>query len=118
MDKAIWLKKPEKHDYEAAYNYLTLLFEPDIAKKYVDQLKDADIYVRKSKDILRASRLPNLPRSNVHVKDNILKLKKGEKLSPVLLVRKDDGLIIADGYHRVCTIYYMSEDFEIPCKLI
>jgi len=62
--------------------------------------------------------LPMLPESNIHVKDNIKKVKKGRKLSPVLLVRGNDKLIIADGYHRVCAIYFLSEDLDIPCRLV
>jgi len=34
-----------------------------------------------------------------------------------LLVRTDHKLVIADGYHRVCAIYYLSEDLEIPCRI-
>jgi disulfide oxidoreductase YuzD len=71
---------------------------------------------KKSKDILRASNLPLLPKDNIHVKENLKKVNKGKKLSPILLVR-DSKLIIADGYHRVCAIYYLSEDLEVPCRI-
>ena len=118
MDKALWKKDPEDHDFEAAYEYLTLLFDADDAKKLVGKLKDSKTIIRKAKDILRASKLSELPKSNIHVKENLVKIAQGEKLSPILLVSNKDGLIIADGYHRVCTIYYKSEDLEIPCRLI
>ena len=118
MDKALWKKDPVDHDFEAAYEYLSLLFEPDAAKKFVSKLKDSKTTARKAKDILRASKLSDLPKSNIHVRENLVKIAQGEKLSPILLVRTEDGLIIADGYHRVCTIYYKSEDLEIPCRLI
>jgi len=40
----------------------------------------------------------------------------------VLLVRGDlrtgVALQIADGYHRVCASYHLSEDTEIPCRII
>jgi hypothetical protein len=73
---------------------------------------------KKAKDILRASRLPLLDKDNVHVRENIAKHDRGIKLSPVLLVRTPNGLVIADGYHRVCSIYFLSEDYTIPCKLV
>ena len=38
-------------------------------------------------------------------------------MSPILLVRNLPHLIIADGYQRVCAIYYLSEDEEVPCRL-
>ena len=39
-------------------------------------------------------------------------------LSPILLVRSENKLIIADGYHRLCAIYYLSEDLEVPCRIV
>jgi len=118
MDKALWKDEPEKHDFDAAFEYLTLLYTEEVAKKTVNKLKEAKTTTRKAKDILRASKLSDLPKSNIHVKENLVKIATGEKLSPVLLVSNENGLIIADGYHRVCTIYYKSEDLEIPCRLV
>lgn len=116
MKTKIWLEQPESHDFNAAEEYFSLLFQEKIADAIVSLLKDAITVNRKAKDILRASELPLLPKNNIHVKDNLQKVKKGKKLSPVLLVR-NSKLIIADGYHRVCAIYYLSEDLEIPCRI-
>ncbi len=118
MKKNIWLSDPENHDYPAAQDYLELLFAPDDAKKYVAQLKKAATIKKKSKDILRASKLPLLPKDNIHVNANLKKFKKGQKLSPILLVRNEMGLIIADGYHRLCSAYYLTEDLEVLCRLV
>ena len=113
----VWLKDPEEHDYPAAVDYLELVVTREKAETWSNELKGVSTIKKKAKDILRASRLPLLPKDNIHVKKNIKKVKNGEKLSPVLLVRHD-SLIIADGYHRVCAIYYLSEDLEIPCRLV
>ena len=113
-----WLKEPEKHDFAAAADYLDLLYSEEEAKKMAVKLEAAKTIFKKTKDILRASELPLLTKENIHVKANLRKVNKGEKMSPVLLVRKNGKLIIADGYHRVCSIYYLSEDLEIPCRLI
>lgn len=113
----VWLQDPEEHDYPAAVDYLELVVTREKAETWSNELKGVSTIKKKAKDILRASRLPLLPKDNVHVKKNIKKVKNGEKLSPVLLVRHD-SLIIADGYHRVCAIYYLSEDLEIPCRLV
>ena len=113
----VWLKEPEAHDFPAALDYLELIFHKERAKELVDGLKKEKTTRKKAKDILRACRLPLLPKKNVHVKDNIRKVKRGEKLSPVLLVIGTERLHIADGYHRLCAIYYLSEDFSIPCRL-
>jgi len=45
-------------------------------------------------------------------------MSKDKKLSPVLLVSGSRGLIIADGYNTVCSIYYIIEYLNIPCKLV
>ena len=114
----IWLSDPEDHDFPAAESYLDLHFAPKIVEQKVNQLKEVKTIKKKDKDVLRASNLPLLTKNNIHVKENIKKVKKGKKLSPVLLVRNGDKLIIADGYHRVSAIYYLSEDLDVPCRLV
>jgi hypothetical protein len=116
MENSIWLTEPEVHDYPAAADFLELLYNKEIVKRITARLKKTKIVMKKAKDILRASELPLLPETNIHVAENLHKVKKGKKLSPVLLVRADK-LIIADGYHRVCSIYYLSEDLQVPCKI-
>lgn len=114
----IWLKDPEDHNFPAAQDYLELQYSKEMSKFLVDRLRREPTIKKKAKDILRASRLPLLKKSNIHVKSNLKKVKHGELLSPVLLVRNQNRLVIADGYHRVCAIYYLSEDLEIPCRLV
>jgi hypothetical protein len=117
MDQQYWLDEPEEHDFPAAQDYLELHFAKKQAKQLVAKLKKETTTVKKAKDILRASGLPLLPRDSTHVMADLMRVKQGQKLSPVLLVRSFP-LIIADGYHRVCAIYYLSEDMEIPCRLV
>lgn len=114
----IWLKEPEAHDFPAAFDYLELLFETETANNFAEKLKQAKTIHKKSKDIFRASRLPLLPKDNIHVKENFKKIKNKKKLSPILLVRGQEQLIIADGYHRLCCSYYLTEDLEVPCRLL
>ncbi len=113
-----WLKDPEKHDFPAAGEYLDLLFYEKESKDLVEKLKEAKTIFRKAKDILRASELPLLSKENIHVQQNLRKVRKGEKMSPVLLVRHNAKLIVADGYHRLCAIYYLSENEDIPCRVV
>ena len=113
-----WLKDPEKHDFPAAADYLELIFDEAKTVEMVEKLKVVKTINKKAKDILRASQLPLLPRENSHVRENLQKVKKGNKMSPILLVRHDVKLHIADGYHRLCAIYYLSEDDNIPCRLV
>ena len=113
-----WLADPEAHDFPAAADYLELLFSIDEARTYVNNLQNAITIKKKAKDILRASRLSLLSKNDEEVKNAIKKINKGKLLSPVLLVKGGHKLIIADGYHRICAAYYLSEDLEVPCRLV
>ena len=117
-DKNIWLDEPEDHDFPAAQDYLELIFKPEIAVSLANKLSEAETIIKKSKDIFRASKLSLLPLENRHVQENLKKIKANKRLSPILLVRSANELIIADGYHRLCCSYYLTEDLDVPCRLI
>ena len=120
--KEHWKVEPDEHDYPAAHDYLSLVAAEATAKALVEALKAAPITIRKAKDLLRASGLPVLPDSNVHVVRDLEKVRRGEHLSPILLVRGNftggAPLVIADGYHRICASYHVDEDADIPCRLV
>lgn len=114
-----WLKTPEEQDYPAALSYLSIVYPTTKARQLVNQLKAAAVVEFKAKDIFRASKLSLLGISNSHVAKDQAKVKKGEALSPLLLVRGLNGkVIIADGYHRLCAVYTFNEDATIPCKIV
>jgi hypothetical protein len=117
-----WKEEPDEHDYPAACDYLTLLLDPATASDLVASLKKAPLERRKAKDLLRSSRLMLLPEDNPHVAADLRKVRHGEKLSPVLLVRgrltHGLPLTIADGYHRVCASFHIDENADIPCRLV
>ena len=117
-----WLPKPEKHDFQAAEDYLSLIMPAKRAAEYRKKLSAArnEITYRKAKDILRASQLALLDEKNKHVASDLAKVSSGKSLSPILLLRGDDDhpLIVADGYHRVCASYWIDENTDIPCVLV
>ena len=118
--KVQWLAAPETHDYPAAFSYLNLICDDATAKRLVGKLKSARVIQFKAKDIFRASGLPLLGTGNSHVEKNQKKIRGGEKLSPLLLVRDTaiGKLVIADGYHRICAVYTFDEDALVPCKIV
>ena len=118
--KIIWLTKPGDNDYQASLSYLGLIFGNKSAKKLVKALRKASMMSFKAKDIFRSSGLSLLGISNGHVEKNTKKLQAGIRLPPLLLVRDDRQrrLIIADGYHRLCSVYLIDEDADIPCKIV
>lgn len=115
-----WKDQPAEHDYPAAIDYLDLLGEASAVNTVVEELRAAPISHKKAKDILRAARLEILPAYNPYVRRDLEKILAGKALSPILMVRGDfrKGVpaTIADGYHRVCAIYYTDENIQIPVK--
>jgi hypothetical protein len=122
METEHWQVDPDEHDFPAAATYLSLICEPALAAKIVKLLKSAPTSTYEAKDLLRASRLKLLKETNKHVASDLAKVKAGEKLSPVLLVRgrfpKNRDLVVADGYHRICASYWLNENSAIPCRLV
>ena len=121
MSQAVrWHKQPEPHNYPAAESYLSLIYDEHTAKERVAELRRAPLASFKAKDIFRASRLSLLGVSNKHVAKDQKKIRDGKELSPLLLVRDktQPRVIIADGYHRLCAVYSVDEDAEIPCKIV
>jgi hypothetical protein len=113
-----WKEEPEENDYPAAFNYLSLLTDPREAKKIVKAMKHSSrIGHFMAKDLFRASGLPHLPPDVHEVDKDLNKVRSGEKLSSVLLVR-GTPLWIADGYHRICASYHLNENEVIPYQIV
>jgi hypothetical protein len=115
-----WLDLPEEHDYPAAASYLSLIYESNVVEAFIDKLKSIATSNFKAKDLFRASNLSLLGISNSHVRKDARKIKTGDAISPLLLVRDqaNGNVIIADGYHRLCAVYRFDEDALIPCKIV
>jgi hypothetical protein len=115
-----WLAEPEEHDYPAARSFLNLIYTDRIAAGFVQKLRRASVSQFKARDIFRASGLSLLGISNSHVEKDRKKILAGQKLSPLLLIRaeKIGKVIIADGYHRMCSVYSFDEDAIISCKIV
>ena len=121
MPKVLWETEPEDHDYPAAQSYLSLLTDADEISRMVIELRNSPIEVIKAKDVIRASGLALLDRSNFHVKRDLKRIMEKTALVPILLVRGDGGkhlpLTIADGYHRACAVYWNNEDDFIHARI-
>jgi hypothetical protein len=117
-----WLPRPEKHDLQAAEDYLSLIMPAKRAAEWRKRLtaERNDITHRKAKDILRASQLALLGEHDKHVAADLRKAASGTALSPILLLRggEEHPLIVAEGYHRVCASYWIDENTDIPCILV
>ncbi|MEI2728967.1 MAG: hypothetical protein V9E85_07635 [Candidatus Nanopelagicales bacterium] len=119
--KLLWLDDVVAHDYPSAANYLGLISDPKTVTALEASLRKAPIEMHRANDILRAAGLDLLTLDDPSVRRDLSKVMFGERWSPVLVVRGDVlagvPLTIADGYHRVCASYHLSEDTYIPCKI-
>src|SRR5580692_11797021 len=115
MQEIKWADKVSKKDIAASMEYLNLVFAPKVVADAIEKLEKhrAQIEKFKAKDVLRASHTQLLPETNEDVRAEFLKILKQVPLVPVLLVRKNDGLVIADGYHRTCAAYYLNKESEV-----
>jgi hypothetical protein len=122
MTRAVWKTRPEVQDFPNAGHYLRLLFSARQTERLVEALRRVSVVEHAGKDLLRASRLPLLPRDDPHILADLKKIARGKRLSPVLLVRGDGArdlpLIVADGYHRICAAYCHDYDEPVPCCLV
>lgn len=118
-DHIKWKDDIDEHDYPAAASYLELFKNPGSVASIIVGLKSVNMSSFKAKDIFRASELSLLGDKNYHVKKDLQKILNGDYISPLLLVRdtKNNKVIIADGYHRLCSVYFIDEDAVIPCKI-
>ena len=118
----LWEKKPDAKDYEAARSFLSLIYPEEDARELVRAMRKTESVEHVAKDLLRASGMPLLPGTEAHVKEDLKKLRRGEPLAPVLLVRGDlsrqRALVIADGYHRICAICHYDEDAPVRCRIV
>ncbi|HMK62978.1 MAG TPA: hypothetical protein VK386_05095 [Acidimicrobiales bacterium] len=112
-----WLDDVADHDFDAAFNYLSLRWTDKAAEKMVTALRQAKLTTRRSNDILRACNLNPLPIDDPGVRRDLGKVIDGKKLSPVLVVSHSVGADIADGYHRVSLAYNIDPFAPMPLRI-
>ena len=101
---------------------MSLLYSDAEAVKLLRALRKAKTSEYLAKDLLRACALPLLPRDEPHVDADLKRIHKGKSLPPVLLIRgavtRGVPLTVADGYHRICAIYYYDANAPIRCRMV
>jgi hypothetical protein len=112
-----WLKDVADHDFDAAYAYLSMQFDDVTTKVLVASLRKAKITERRANDILRACGRDPLPITDPGVLHNLLKVARGEPMSPVLVVNHGVDSDIADGFHRISLVYSLDPFGMVPCRI-
>jgi len=118
--KLHWEKQLKKKDLSPVEQYLRLIFEPKDVRSALSEFEKNRSSIERfmARDILRASQNQLLPESNEDVRDQFVKIFEGEPLVPIALVRKNEKLFIADGFHRMCAAYYLDKECEIHSVLV
>ena len=114
-----WQDDANPDDYEAAGHYLALVDNQKNIDKTLADLKAGTIVEYKATDLLRAAQLIVPKADDRPTREQIKKIKHGEPVSPVLLVRVPalKKVIVADGFHRICAAYRIDPDVMLHCKL-
>jgi hypothetical protein len=114
-----WQDDAPPSDYEAAGHYLNLVDVQKNIDKALADLKAGAIVEYKATDLLRAAQLAVPKADDRPTREQIKKIKRGEPVSPVLLVRVPalKKVIVADGFHRICAAYRIDPDVVLHCKL-
>ena len=112
-----WLDDVADHDFDAAEAYLSMKFDVAEVEQLVHGLRDAKLTTRRANDILRACGKDPLPIEDPGVLHNLLKVARGEKMSPVLVVNHGVQSDIADGFHRVSLVYQLDPFGLVPLRI-
>jgi hypothetical protein len=121
MRRVRWRTDVAEADLTAAFMYLTLLMDDDVAVMIVENLRgQVDTHRRQPLDLLRAADLPLLGREDPHVTAELVRVADGRKLSPVLCLRGNVRRlpVIVAGYHRICASYHCDPTADIVLKLV
>lgn len=122
MPDPLWLPRQQSEDCNHAAEYLALVFPAAAAKKLAARLAKATVEIHPAKNIVRASKITPLPKTNAKVRHDLGKIAKGKKLPPILLVRGDAArdlpLIVADGTHRLSAAWHTDECADVMCCIV
>ena len=112
-----WLDDVADHDFDAAEAYLSMKLDAADVTQLVQGLRNAKLTERRANDILRACGKDPLPIDDPGVLHNLLKVARGEPMSPVLVVNHGVQSDIADGYHRVSLVYRLDPFGVVPLRI-
>ena len=111
-----WSATLQERQVIGALNFLRLLLSEKEVKKAGKQLRRKfTITFHAAKDIIRASQSQMVADSDDNLKEQLRKIKVGESISPIVLLRLERRVIVADGFHRLCAGYKIDEKQKIAC---
>lgn len=115
--KLKWLDQPDPRTFDDAYDFLSLHWLPAQAGRAVEALRAAEIVKYRPGDVLRAGCLLPLPLNDPQVEREVAKAIGQGGVSPPLCIQLPQGLVVADGYHRLSAAYHLAPQEKAPVKL-
>ena len=118
-----WADEVDPDHYDDAFDYLSLHWSSDRAREAVDALKEAAIIEHLPGDILRAAISPAggpvtlLPWDDPGLRRELIRILDGGQIKPILCVNLQQGIVIADGFHRTSLAYHVATLRKMPLKL-
>jgi hypothetical protein len=114
-----WYSDAEQHDYAFAESCLSSMYSSDRVSTALANLQTATVTQFKAKDIFQAAQPAKLNAGKTHSEIYRRKIKAGEAMSPLLLVRNGmlGKLVVASGYRHLCAVYEMDQNALVPCKI-
>jgi hypothetical protein len=117
-----WDEKGEAEDYDRVVKFLSLLGPNTKAAALVSSLRNSKFVEHAAKDLWRAPDFPILPIDESHVDEVLKGINKARRWRPFSsfagAIATGLPLIVADGYHRICGVYYFDESAPIPCRIV
>lgn len=119
MDYGLFTDQVEEDNFTATYNYLALFFSPKRAAHEVELLrKEGAVVGHRVNDVVRSAGGVPWSWDDPGVKRELMKSLSGKKLHPPILVNRPEGLVIADGSHRVSFAYHVDPFMTIPVYVV
>jgi hypothetical protein len=121
MRRVRWRTDVAEADLTAAFMYLTLLMDDDVAVMIVRTCAVRWTPTGVSRSTCFAPRtFPCSDGEDPHVTAELVRVADGRKLSPVLCLRGNVRRlpVIVAGYHRICASYHCDPTADIVLKLV
>lgn len=115
--KLPWLDEADDDHFDDAYDYLSLHWLPRQAGPAVEALRHAGVVKYHPGDLLRAAGLDPLRLDDPLVRREVAKAIADRGFQPVLVVNLPEGVVIADGLHRLSAAYALDPRGKAHVKL-
>lgn len=117
VPKLPWTDDVDDDHFDDAYDYLSLHWLPKQAGLAVEALRKADVVKFHPEDLLRAANLDPVGLDDAEVRREIARALADGHFQPALVINLPQGVVIADGYHRLSAAVHLGPKQKAHVKL-